>query len=977
MIEQRCSRNLRGSFRCVVRREDRWRESVFSTKDREERKVERFEEDALTREQLSSFQADVLLLTGMLHVAMEKHAGAEIVGRLDEILALTRRRRLDEERGRTRHEETEKALMERVATLTSREVSEAARAFTAHFELVNLAEEHHRVRMLRGRQRASHPTPLRESLADAFCTLRDRGVSAEQVQRIVDELEVELVFTAHPTEPKRRTVLAKLRQVANTMLEMEVRHLLPSEREEMLERIRGEITTLWVTERAAKTAPTVLDEVWTGLYYLEATLWQVLPQVYEAFLSSLRRYYPTVKPPRRFLSFGSWIGGDRDGNPNVTAETTASALRWHRRRALERHWQTALDLDRYMSVSQELLGLEEEVVAALTGSTRPEKYAMYIAERYPEEPFRQRMALLAADLEEAKKEKIKPRLLGEVGEESPYLRKSEQLSEPLREMLHQLEAHGFDAASSAELRGYLHQAEGFGLRAMRLDIRQLSDSNRSVLNELFDRMGICEGYGEMKREERIGWLTAQLGCWPPDLSMLQGLSQEAQDTVELFRLLRRGVDVYGADILGPYIISMTNGVDDLLSVLLLARWSGLSLRRDGGETMKIAPLFETVADLRAAPAILTEMFTHPLYAQHLRDCGMQQIVMIGYSDSNKDAGFVSANWELYKAQEEIARCCRAHGVALTLFHGRGGTIARGGGPANQGILAQPPDTINGRIRITEQGEVIDQRYGHPEVARRHLEQVLHAVLIASCPVHPEQVAPKASWREAMDELAEVARAAYRRFVYEDPDTLVYWSQATPINELSQLRLGSRPARRSASSTIAQLRAIPWVFSWMQSRHALPGWYGIGEAFRCFASSASRLALLREMYRDWPFFYSLVNNAELSLCKADMGIAEHYSMLVEDAQIRHKVFSHIKESFDESTHWVLQVSEHKTLLDNRPMLQRLIALRNPYIDPLNFLQIRLLRQLRGLGDPNSLEAQQLMRDVFLTIGGVAGGLKSTG
>jgi phosphoenolpyruvate carboxylase len=699
--------------------------------------------------------------------------------------------------------------------------------------------------------------------------------------------------------------------------------------------------------------------------------------VYEAFLSSLRRYYPSVTPPQRFLSFGSWIGGDRDGNPNVTAETTASALRWHRRRALERHWQTALDLDRYLSVSQELMGLEADVIAGLTGTTRPEKYAMYVAERYPEEPFRQRLALLAADLEEAKKEKIKPRLLGEVGEEAPFLLKGEQLTEPLREMLEQLEAHGFDAASSADLRGYLHQAEGFGLRAMRMDIRQLSDANRNVLDELFWRLGICEGYAEMERGARIEVLSKQLQKWPPDLSMLQGISPEAQETLSLFRLLRRAVDTYGADTLGPYIVSMTNGVDDMLSVLLLARWSGLSLRRDGGETIKIAPLFETVADLRAATGILTEMFAHPLYAQHLRDVGMQQIVMIGYSDSNKDAGFVSANWELYKAQEEIARCCRAHGVALTLFHGRGGTIARGGGPANQGILAQPPDTIHGRIRITEQGEVIDQRYGHPDIARRHLEQVLHAVLIASCPVHPEQVTAKASWREAMDELGEVARAAYRRFVYEDPDTLVYWSQATPIHELSQLRLGSRPARRSASATFTQLRAIPWVFSWMQSRHALPGWYGIGEAFRRFASSASRLSLLREMYQQWPFFYSLVNNAELSLCKADMGIAEHYSLLVEDAQIREKVFSHIKDAFDESTHWVLQVSEHRSLLNNRPMLQRLIALRNPYIDPLNFLQIRLLRQLRKVGDPTSLEAQQLMRDVFLTIGGVAGGLKSTG
>ncbi|MCB9637526.1 MAG: phosphoenolpyruvate carboxylase [Myxococcales bacterium] len=935
------------------------------------------EEDLLTRERLSLFQEDVLLLSGLLHGVMERHSGAKLAGRVDEILTFTRRRRYDEANGHLEQEETERALMQRVASLSSKEVSEVSRAFTAYFELVNLAEEHHRVRILRERQGRCHPEPLHESIADALRTLRERGVTAAQIQAIMDRLDIELVFTAHPTEPKRRTVLAKLRRIANAMLEMEVRKLLPHERDELLEQVRGEITTLWVTERAAKTAPTVLDEVWTGLYYLESTLWSVLPQVYEALSVALQRYYPGVQPPKKFLSFGSWIGGDRDGNPNVTVETTASALRWHRRRALERHWQTALDLDRFLSISQELMGLEEHAIASLTETTREEKYARFIADRYPEEPFRQRIALLAADLEEAKKEKIKARLLGNSTEDPPYLMKKKQLSEPLAQMLKHLREHGFDATSTADLHEYWYQSEAFGLSAMRLDIRQYSDYNRAVLDELFSRLGVCTGYAQMEREEQIEVLTRQLQKWPPDLSMLEGLSAEAEETIALFRMLRRAVDTYGADALGPYIISMTNGIDDLLNVLLLARWVGLALRKDGGQTIKIAPLFETVEDLRSAPSILKAMFTHPLYKQHLQDCSSQQTVMIGYSDSNKDAGFVSANWELYKAQENIAQCCDEHGISLTLFHGRGGTIARGGGPANQGILAQPPDSIKGCIRITEQGEVIDQRYGHPEVARRHLEQVVHAVLIASSPRHPEQVTARDTWREAMDELSEVARNAYRRLVYEDPDTLVYWIQATPINELSQLRLGSRPARRTASPTFTQLRAIPWVFSWMQSRYGLPGWYGIGEAFRCFASSQERLDLLREMYRKWPFFQGMVNNAQLSLCKADMGIARHYSMLVEDQQIRERIFQHIQGAYNESIHWILQVTEQNALLDNRPMLQRLIELRNPYIDPLNFLQIRLLRQLRNLEDPSCEEAQQLMRDIFLTIGGVAGGLKNTG
>jgi phosphoenolpyruvate carboxylase len=946
-----------------------------------ERALSRLEqEEALfvTREHLPAFQADVSKLSGLLHEVIERHSGVEVVRRVDEILTYTRQRRADEAGGeKSLHEQTEKALMSCVAALDAQAVSEVARAFTAYFELVNMAEELHRVRVLRERQRVCYPAPLEESIADALRSLRERGVSASQMQGIMERLDVELVFTAHPTEPKRRTVLAKLRRIANALLALETQQTLPQERDALWEQIRGEVTTLWVTERSAKTAPTVLDEVWTGLYYAEATLWQVLPQVMDSLVSGLRREYPSVVPPKRFLTFGSWIGGDRDGNPNVTYETTASALRWHRQRAVERHWQTAKDLDRGLSISQELVHLEEETIQALTDPSREEKYVRYVAERYPEEPFRQRVALLAADLEEAKKDKIKPRLLGMPTEDPPYLLKKEQLCEPLSMMLGHLHSHGFDHTSTADLQLYLHQAEAFGLHAMRLDIRQFSEYNRQVLEEIFGRLGVVEGFSHLEREERIAVLAGQLEKWPPDLSMLRGLSEEAMETIALFRMLRRAVDTYGAELLGPYIISMTSGVDDILSALLLARWSGLSLREDGGGTMQIAPLFETVSDLRDAPAILKTMFTHPVYLRHLRACGMRQIVMIGYSDSNKDAGFVSANWELYKAQEEIARCCEAHGVELTLFHGRGGTIARGGGPANQGILSQPPDTINGRIRITEQGEVIDQRYGHPEIARRHLEQVLHAVLIASSPIHPEQISPKAAWREAMDELSEVARAAYRRLVYEDPDTFVYWLQATPINELSQLRLGSRPARRTASPKITQLRAIPWVFSWMQSRHAIPGWYGIGQAFRAYASTKERLDLLREMYKSWPFFQAMVNNAQLSLCKADMGIARHYAMLVEDEAIRERIFQHIFDAFEESIHWLLKVTEQKELLDHRPMLQRLIRLRNPYIDPLNFLQIRLLRQLRALETPSADEAQRLMRDIFLTIGGIAGGLKSTG
>jgi phosphoenolpyruvate carboxylase len=356
----------------------------------------------------------------------------------------------------------------------------------------------------------------------------------------------------------------------------------------------------------------------------------------------------------------------------------------------------------------------------------------------------------------------------------------------------------------------------------------------------------------------------------------------------------------------------------------------------------------------------------------------EQIIMIGYSDSNKDAGYMAANWELYQAQDVIAAACKKHNVVWTLFHGRGGTIARGGGPANRAILAQPPGSVSGRIRITEQGEVIDERYSHPAVARRHLEQVVHAVLVASAPEHLSRSRKlKPAWREAMDELTAVSYRAYRKLVYETPELLEYWQQATPITELSQMQIGSRPSRRTAKATFAGLRAIPWGFSWMQSRHVLPGWYGAGEALEAYGSTLKRRKLLQEMYNEWPFFKVVMDNAQVSLAKADMGIARLYADLVEDERVREQIFGEIESSFYRTRDQILQMTGQRALLDNDLTLQRSVQRRNPYVDPLNFIQVSLLRKLRFLPEQNSPKAQELLQSVFLTINGIASGLKNTG
>jgi phosphoenolpyruvate carboxylase len=524
-----------------------------------------------------------------------------------------------------------------------------------------------------------------------------------------------------------------------------------------------------------------------------------------------------------------------------------------------------------------------------------------------------------------------------------------------------------------------YQAQVFGLHVARLDIRQYSEFNTAVLAELLHKLGRVEGFADMDGPARAEVLSAQLQEAVPDLSQLQDLSDDAQETLDLFQILYRAFNFYGSELLGPYIVSMTHGPEDILAPLLLAYWHKLCLNDDSKrEGMSFVPLFETRQDMRDAPDVMSTLFEHPAYQPHLERLNNQQTIMIGYSDSNKDAGYLAANWELYQTQESLAGTCRVYGVTMMLFHGRGGTIARGGGPANQAILAQPPGSVGGRIRVTEQGEVIDERYGHPAVARRHLEQVVNAVLMSSAPSHYNAVSdPKPAWREAMDELAQISYKAYRQLIYETPELLTYWEQATPIDEIGRMRIGSRPAKRKGKLSLDSLRAIPWGFSWMQSRHVLPGWYGVGQALSIYATSLERIQLLQEMYQEWTFFRVVIDNAQVSLAKADMSIAHLYSQLVEDKQVRDKIWGEVKGSFALTCEMIERITQQKELLDNDPTLQTSVRRRNPYVDPLNFIQVSLLRRLRRLEDQESEVEEELRRAIFLTINGIASGLKNTG
>ncbi|MCB9420963.1 MAG: phosphoenolpyruvate carboxylase [Ardenticatenaceae bacterium] len=935
---------------------------------------------------------DIHLLGDILGRVIRRQAGVDVFELEERIRALSKARRVDNDPA------IDAAIEQLVTGMSLAEAELVARAFTVYFELINLAEEQQRVRVLRQRERDVYPLPLKESIATAVATLRQIGLDEYEMGQLLDRLHIELVFTAHPTQAKRRTVLSKLQRIGEALTELDERDLLPAERRDLLVQITAEVTALWLTDHSRTDKPTVTDEVRTGLYYFDTTLWEVLPQLYAEMGRALAEHYPNLALPPRFLTFGSWMGGDRDGNPFVTSDVTAETLRLHRGLAVERHRAMARQLTRSLSVSSELARISPELTQALGDVHGRSEHITFLQNRYPHEPYRLWAAALADDLAEASAGDMVARLKG-LANPPLRLRQMADLVKPLALMDHSLRQEGMTDLAQAELAEMLHQAQVFGLHTARLDLRQDSGWHTAVLDELLRQLNLHDNFAELDDEGRTAVLTHLLSQpipdqLPPPQSSPDGgggqaplpsggagggkLSTQTNETLALFQLLKRAVDFYGTELIGPYIISMTHGTADVLAVLLLGYWHGLcGCADDAIDALAIAPLFETRADLQDAPHVMAELFTHPVYGRHLSRLNQQQTIMIGYSDSNKDAGYVAANWELYQAQEALAAVCQEHGVVMTLFHGRGGTIARGGGPANRAILAQPPGSVGGRIRVTEQGEVIEERYGRTAIARRHLEQVTHAVLMASVPAqYRRQTEPKIVWQKAMDELTAVSYRAYRELIYETPALLEYWQQATPIREINQMRIGSRPAKRTADDDpFAGLRAIPWGFSWMQSRHVLPGWYGVGQALASYGPD--RLPLLQTMYQEWPFFQVVIDNAQVALVKADMGIARLYASLVTDETVRQTIYNQIESAFHQTSDWILRVTGQREILENEPVLQRSVRQRNPYVDPLNTIQVNLLRRLRALPDPNGPEAQQILQAIFLTINGIASGLKNTG
>jgi phosphoenolpyruvate carboxylase len=906
---------------------------------------------------------EIELLSGLLNEVVIEQAGRQIVDLVEDM------RRLGNQRRAHGPQPASEQLARLADTLDSDAELALLKYATSYFQLINTVEEHHEVALMRAEARRRYPEPLEGSLSAAVAWLRDQGATADAVRELVAGLRVELVFTAHPTQAKRRTVLATLGRISRHLDQLSGTGgdaLLPPEREAITEQMRAEIVALWQTDETRAERPTVLDEVAGGLYYFEHSLFDVVPRVYRALAAALARAYPGehfVIPP--LLRFGSWIGGDRDGNPYVTLDVTARTVRLHADAAIRCYLRAVDALIDQLSPSIRQVPVAASLLDSLARDAELfPLHADEIRERNPFELYRRKLSFIRKKLE-ATRDRVHGRGL----REGAYARPEEFLTD-LNVLAESLVMHRAAALARGRLADLVAQVQVFGFHMARLDIRQHSQRHRDALNEMFARLGVTPAFNALGEQEQTSLLCDLLSGGDPGLPEKLDCSPATAETIRLFRLIRAILTDVNSQVIDTYVVSMTRSPTDLLAVQWLAYQAKVP-----AAALDIVPLFETIDDLHGAPGVMDSLFGLSAYQAHLGARGNQQQVQIGYSDSTKDGGYVTASWELYRAQRSLAEVCRARGVQLLLFHGRGGAIGRGGGPPDRAILAQPRGTVQGRIKITEQGEVIADRYAHPEIAHRQLEAIINAVVLAT--VEPELDEREPTWLSAVAQLSEVAHTAYRALIYETRDFLDYFMAATPIDELGYLRLGSRPARRQQSPRIEDLRAIPWVFSWMQSRHGLPGWYGVGTALQAYAgASHAHRSELRTMYQRWPFFRALLDNASMALAKADMSIARQYATLVADATVAEHIWKLIDAEWRLSRDLVLDVSGQTDLLAQEPRIRCSMEIRHPVLDPLSFVQVALLRKLRQI-DLSADDRDRLLTAVLVSVNGIAAGLKNTG
>jgi len=836
---------------------------------------------------------------------------------------------------------------------TTRRLLQLVRAFSTYFHLINLAEQHHRVRTLRERQRAQSE-PLHESVSAAIAQLEASGRTQEQIEQGLERLEVHPVLTAHPSEARRRTLLHHLEDASRLIEALDDDRAPPLERAGVLDGLRAHLTLIWQTAEARVERPSVLDEVQSVVYVLAGTVYDVLPRVHRAVDAAV---HGRALGPR--FRFGSWVGGDRDGNPSVTPEVTRAAARLARSSVLRRYRDEVQALGRDLSISGRLVGCSPELLESIDRDRA--ELGVQPVPQWRDEPYRRKLGLIG--------ERLRRMEAGGVGGYASV----DDLLNDLALIASSLDAFGGTRIALGGLLDLRRRVEAFGLSLAELEVRQHAGRHAEAVAELLGVAGV-PGYAGMAETERMRVLEEHLGRREPLALPPEALSAETRDVLGTFHAMHDIQRLNGPAGSQTCVVSMSRAASDALSVLLLAQEAGLV---DSDECrLDVVPLFETISELRDCGDILRRMLASPAYRAAVRRRGDRQQVMVGYSDSNKDGGYLAATWGTYRAQQELARAASAAGVELVIFHGRGGAVGRGGGPMHRAILARPSAAVSPTFKITEQGEVIFARYGSLPIAERHLEQVIHALLLSS--MQGDASEPEPEWVQAMERLAEASYEAYARLVKGDPDFMAFFHAATPFPELATLNLASRPVSRAGRDQLPDLddlRAIPWVFSWTQARANLPGWFGLGSAL-CMEIERWGHEQLQAMYAGWPFFASAVDNAQLSLGTADFLTARRYAALAP-ADVR-RVFDVIQEEYHRSVASVLQVTRQTELLERSPVLARSIKLRNPYVDALHVAQIALLKRFRALEpDAPEEERQALMDAIHHSINGIAAGLQTTG
>ncbi len=876
----------------------------------------------------------------------------------------------------------EQRVLQLIAGLDAKQARIAIRAFSVLLDLMNVVEDRRRVRVLAERARVVYPQPRRESIREAIGVLRQEGLSDHQIQQLIEDLQSELVFTAHPTEAKRRSVRSKLRAIRELMTELD-HDPWPEQRSRCEREVRGEIAKLWQTDFIRPWRPSVMQEVGRGLS-VKPVLWNEVPRIAEELQVALHENYGDgTAAKRNCVTFGSWIGGDRDGHPGVTADVTSDTFHWLRREAIAFHLKTCDSLFDSLSLSQRQIELGRFLAEAIEEAiARWPELEQRLAVLPPGELCRRWLSAIRWRLMQTQHQELHASSTSVHPDASPAAdvpyNSAEQLAKDVAILSDAIDRLPGSRSYSQELNAWQTQIETFGLHLARLDVRQNAKVYAEVLNEIATKIGLHRSPESLQEVERCRLLSESIDR-PANLSDHE-FSPQTTEALRVFETLHKVASTYSLEAIGAHVISMTSSVSDVLTVLWL--WTQTAPptgeRSDGAPIIgiPIVPLLETIDDLEHGTSILRGMLENPLYRDYLRRQGDRQIVMLGYSDSTKDGGYLPACWSLFEAQKALTDVARSYGVDLTFFHGRGGSLGRGGGPAARSIMSLPSGTFHGHLRLTEQGEVLADRYDDPNIAHRHLEQVVASSLLAA---GKPSAPPDDQWKQVMSQMSNRALKHYRQLV-EQPGFVDFFRTVTPISDIEQLPIGSRPSRRKPGGGLSDLRAIPWVFSWTQSRCLLPAWYGLGTAMKPEIDRAESLRELRAMYGQWPFFRAMVDNAELALAKSDMGVAERYAALATHDPSHHPIANLIAREFRLAVKVVCTLTEREGLLDGTPWLKESIRVRNRFIDPLNLIQVELMRRGRqsdgdgGLSEADREELRHLMR---LSINGIAAGMRTSG